>query len=153
MNAPARATTDEIRRVLDTPRGSRFSHTRTGTRPPTRQQRLLGQMADNPRVAYRQAHGELPHWMKVAARQRTEHERTARQPSEEPPRIPRPRPAPDDGPRPKPPLPPLPRRPRPRPHRPHSHRKPRSRSGWRLVAYALAAATGALAHHLATALL
>lgn len=148
MSAPVRVTTAEIRRVLDTPRGSRFSHTRTGTRstapvPPTREQLMLAQMADNPRVQYRLKHGQIPYWVKVAAQQRAEHERAARQQQEEPPRVPRPRPAPDDGPRPQPP--PLPRRPR-------SHRKPR-RAPWRLVTYTLAATAGALAHHLATFLL
>ncbi|WP_156366021.1 hypothetical protein [Nocardiopsis sp. NRRL B-16309] len=150
MSAPNHPTTAEIRRVLDAPRGSRFSHTPSPAQ--TREQRLLGQMAGNPRVAHRQAHGVLPAWMEVAERRRIDRDR-ARGTSQhqEIPRVPRPRPVPDDGPPPpKPERPPLPRRPRPRPHR---HRKPRCRIGRRLAAYAVAAVAGALAHHLATTLL
>ncbi|MCY9784208.1 hypothetical protein KIK06_09915 [Nocardiopsis sp. EMB25] len=55
---------NRVRAVLDAPRGHRFARTRTGTRTPTRQQRLLNELRGNPRVAYRQAHGELPAWMR-----------------------------------------------------------------------------------------
>ena len=126
-----------------------------------------------PRVAYRQAHGQLPPWMVLHAARLAERERQAHadsahsehlerpegpwKPSPTPdhrplPMVPRPRPAPDDGPPPpRPPRPPLPRR----PQRPHSHRKPRRRrshSGWHLFGYILAALAGDLAHHLAPAL-
>ncbi|WP_435108747.1 hypothetical protein [Nocardiopsis synnemataformans] len=79
--------TDRIRRVLDAPRGQRFvrpgtaGHPGRSSRPDglnrsrntgnpavsAREQRLLDQMANNSRVAYRQAHGELPAWMHVQA--------------------------------------------------------------------------------------
>ncbi|WP_051064551.1 hypothetical protein, partial [Nocardiopsis halotolerans] len=128
-----------IRQVLNAPRGQRFvrpsspsrpkgaSHT-TGAESPTREQLLLTQMRDNPRVAYRLEHGELPPWMHIqsdrilqvqasrasrTARSRnTEPVRSSRQPA---PPVPRPRPAPDDTPR------------RPLPRRPRRHRKPRRR--------------------------
>lgn len=132
MTAPIQVNPG-VRQVLTAPRGHRFTRTRTDSRPPTREQVLLAQMAGNPRVQHRLQHGELPHWMKVAAQQRT---RRAT------PTVPRPRPAPDDGPRPQPP--PLPRRPR-------SHRKPR-RTPWRLIGYTLATTAGALAHYLVTTL-
>ncbi|WP_370012868.1 hypothetical protein UIS43_07285 [Nocardiopsis sp. LDBS0036] len=161
-----------VRAVLDAPRGRRFSKPSYPT-PLTREQRLLAQMKDNPRVAYRQAHGVLPEWMHVhAARLDERASRTTEGPEERPrrpatqperppePVVPRPRPAPDDGPfPPRRERPPLPRRPR----RPHSHRKPRrwfsaSRPGRPgparlLAAYTLASSFGALAHHLGTVLL
>ncbi|WP_435108678.1 hypothetical protein [Nocardiopsis synnemataformans] len=160
-----------VRAVLDAPRGRRFSKPSYPT-PLTREQRLLAQMKGNPRVAYRQAHGELPPWMHVhaarlAARDTPNPEgpERPRKPATPPvrpqtPAVPRPRPAPDDGPiPPRRERPPLPRRPR----RPHSHRKPRSwfRTGRPgrpgpvrlLTAYTLAVSTGVLVHHLATALL
>jgi hypothetical protein len=166
--------TNRIRRVLDAPRGRRFvrpgtaSSTGPSGRPdslnrsrntsdpnePTREQRLLTQMAGNPRVAYRQAHGELPVWMHVQAARLAAHgsqkpqaaqdsrgtrgtkaPEGPRKPSPSPkrpqsPAVPPPRPATDDGPlqpRPQhPERPPLPRR---RSQRPHSHRRPR-RLGW-----------------------
>lgn len=145
-----------VRTVLDAPRGRRFSHTRTGKTPPTREQRLLAQMEGNPRVAYRQTHGPLPAWMHLhAARLAFREAQTSdrpRKPTPAPkrpaqPMVPRPRPAPDDGPpppRPRPARPPLPKRPR-------SHRKPRrrrSRADLHLLGYTLAFLAGALAHHL-----
>ena len=166
-----------IRTVLDAPRGSRFSRPGATTpptrkqRPPdgeqcplTREQRLLAQMQGNPRVAYRQAHGQLPMWMRLHAARLAERDAhtpggpriPAPAPDRQPlPAVPRPRPAPDDGPlspRPRREPPPLPRR---RPTRPHSHRKPSrlSRTAWHLGGYTLAALTGALAHHLAMILL
>ncbi|WP_040698605.1 hypothetical protein [Nocardiopsis kunsanensis] len=158
-----------VRTVLEAPRGSRFTRTRTGARTPSREQRLLAQMEGNPRVDYRQAHGQLPHWVHLQAARKGKHQaRHAPEvfegvegpwkPSPVPvhpqvPVIPRPRPAPDDGPAPPRPIrPPLPRRPR----RPHSHRKPRrrrSRACWHLFGYTLAAGLGALAHHLTPGLL
>ncbi|GAB3698535.1 hypothetical protein [Nocardiopsis oceani] len=140
-----------VRQVLTAPRGQRFTRTRTRTRtgtraparPPTREQRLLAQMADNPRVQYRMEHGTLPHWMKVAAARRQQADRPPNRPdppdpptTPDPPapRVPRPRPAPERD---------------PFPPRPRSHRKPR-RTGWKLLAYTLAATTGAAAHHLTT---
>lgn len=165
-----------IRTVLDAPRGSRFSRPGAATpptrnqRPPegeqgflTREQRLLAQMQGNPRVAYRQAHGQLPLWMRLHAARLAERDAHApedpRKPAPAPdrrplPAVPRPRPAPDDGPlspRPRREPPPLPRR---RSTRPHSHRKPSRlrRMAWHLLGYTLAALGGALAHHLATGL-
>ncbi len=179
MSAPAVSgpSTDRIRRVLDAPRGQRFvrpgsaSHPSRSSRPdslsrprktdspgePTREQRLLAQMTGNPRVAYRQTHGELPAWMHVqAARlaahgsQKTQGDRGTsgtqntrgtkeaegpRRPSPSPqrpqvPAVPRPRPAPDDGPlQPRPQHPERPPLPRRRSQRPHSHRRAR-RLGW-----------------------
>ncbi|WP_306369515.1 hypothetical protein [Nocardiopsis sp. CC223A] len=152
-----------VRAVLGAPRGRRFS--RPGAPlPPTWEQLLLAQMPDNPRVAYRQARGQIPPWMDAHLARLTEdgtpRPARRREPAPAPehaptPRVPRPRPAPDDGPtrpRPRPEPPPLPRR---RPGRPHSHRRPRKhgRTAWRLTAYTLAALVGALAHHLAAPLL
>ncbi|GAA1086776.1 hypothetical protein [Nocardiopsis metallicus] len=146
-----------VREVLTAPRGHRFSHTRTGRRPvPATREELFDQMMEHPKVRYRVEHGEVPPWMATHAARLTRQAAPAPEEPRDPPPpptrpparpptpfVPRPRPAPDDGPRPKPPL----------PRRPHSHRKPCSLTGWRLAAYALAAATGALAHHLATVLL
>ncbi|MEV6818062.1 hypothetical protein AB0M72_04815 [Nocardiopsis dassonvillei] len=161
MSAPTVSgpNTDRIRRVLDAPRGQRFvrpgtaSNTAPSGRPdslnrsrntsdpnePTREQRLLAQMADNPRVAYRQLHGELPTWMHVQAARLaahgsqkpqgaqdsrgtpgtrgTEAPEGPRKPSPPPkrpqaPAVPPPRPATDDD-----PLPPRPQHPE-RPERP-----------------------------------
>ncbi|MFL1381499.1 hypothetical protein ACJOT4_29450, partial [Nocardiopsis sp. frass4] len=150
----------EVRAVLGAPRGHRFSRPAAPALS-TREQRLLAQMPDNPRIAYRQVHGQTPPWMEAHAARLTQGDtpRPARrrEPAPAPAperaparRVPRPRPDPDDGPvhpRPRPEPPPLPRRPR----RPHSHRKPRHhrRTAWRLTAYTLAALAGALAHHLA----
>ncbi|MDT0329204.1 hypothetical protein [Nocardiopsis lambiniae] len=155
-----------VRAVLGAPRGRRFSRPGTPTLPAlsTREQRLLAQMPDNPRVAYRQARGQTPPWMNLHSARITGDDapRPARRREPAPvpgrvpaPRVPRPRPAPDDGPaRPRPHRepPPLPRC---RPGRPRSHRKPRKpgRIAWRLTAYTLAALAGALAHHLAAPLL
>lgn len=172
MSAPTVSgpNTDRIRRVLDAPRGQRFvrpgttsntglsgrsdslNRSRNTGEPnePTREQRLLAQMAGNPRVAYRQLHGELPTWMHVQAARLaahgsqkpqgaqstpvTEAPEGPRKPSPSPkrpqaPAVPLPRPATDDDPlqpRPqhpeRPERPPLPRR---RSQRPHSHRRPR----------------------------
>ncbi|MEU0241872.1 hypothetical protein ABZ234_29670 [Nocardiopsis sp. NPDC006198] len=151
-----------VRRALDTPRGQRSAHpgaahprSAAPTGRSAREQRLLAQMRDNPRVAYRLEHGVLPAWMEI------QNARLAQRPSATAPSpsrpavlsVPRPRPASDDG----PPSPvPAPRRTRPPlPRRPHSHRKPRrrARATWRLTAYTLAAAAGALAHHLSALIL
>ncbi len=86
-----------VRSVLTAPRGHRFPRPTTNTHqsrttppratspravpPPAsespwdetyqaRQDRLLRQMGDNPRVAYMLQHGPLPHWVKVARQQR-----------------------------------------------------------------------------------
>lgn len=110
----------DLRRVLDAPRGHRFSRTpnRPGTRPAVgqvieavpeplpplvslgrtpRERELLAQMPDTPRLRHRFTHGDLPEWMRVAAARR------ASEPSEppescwrqnhEPKRTPRPTPA------------------------------------------------------------
>ncbi|GAA1439975.1 hypothetical protein [Nocardiopsis tropica] len=151
-----------VRWVLATPRGQRSAHSGAAHPCPAaptgrsaREQRLLAQMRDNPRVAYRLEHGVLPAWMEI------QDARLAQRPSAIAPSpsrpavlsVPCPRPASDDG----PPSPvPAPRRTRSSlPRRPHSHRKPRrrARAAWRLTAYTLAAAVGALAHHLAVPLL
>lgn len=158
-------STARIRRVLDAPRGRRFSKP-SYPAPQTREQRLLAQMEGNPRVAYRQAHGVLPAWMEVQNQRIAAREQERPRPGKTP--IPRPRTAPDDGPAPvrqprqtpPPPTdkPPLPRRrsKRPHGHRPHGHRRPRRwfRTGPArlLAAYTLASGVGALAHHLATTL-
>lgn len=111
--------------------------------PVSSQRRSLVQTKDNPRVAYRQSHGQLPYWLHVHTARTAEHDaqppESPRKPSPAPERlpvpvIPRPRPAPDGGPlqpRPRPEGPPLPRR---RTQRPHSHRKPRRlrRTAWHL---------------------
>ncbi|MEU3017303.1 hypothetical protein ABZ635_07935 [Nocardiopsis sp. NPDC007018] len=44
-----------------------------------RQERLLRQMHDNPRVAYMLQHGPVPHWVKVARQHREQKAREARQ--------------------------------------------------------------------------
>jgi hypothetical protein len=136
-------TTERIQRVFDAPRGQRFTRP-AYTAPLTREQRLLAQMRDNPRVAYRQEHGILPAWM----------DEPPKRPGPAAPLAPQPRTAPDDGPphhmrpstAPRPERPPLPRRPR-------RHRKPPRRSTWTLTGYALAALAGAFAHHLTATLL
>jgi hypothetical protein len=142
-----------VRQVLAAPRGQRFTRTPalspTRVRPPSRpdahQEQHLTQMRDNPRVAYRLDHGELPAWMRAQA----ERQRVPRPTPDTAPRpVPRPRPAPDDGPPPSRPSP----KPRPLPRRPRSHRKPRH-AGWRLTGYALAAVAGAAIHHLTSVLL
>lgn len=168
MSAPTVSgpTTDRIRRVLDAPRGQRFvrpgtaGNTASSGRPdslnrsrntgglsePTREQRLLAQMAGNPRVAYRQTHGELPTWMHVQAARLAAHDSRKprgaqdsrstpgdqntrnteapegpRKPSPSPkrpqsPAVPSPRPATDDGPL------------QPRPQHPERPPLPRRRS-------------------------
>ncbi|WP_159942836.1 hypothetical protein [Nocardiopsis sp. FR6] len=89
-------STTRIREVLNAPRGQRFVRpgTPTGTNR-TREQILLAQMRDNPRVAYRLEHGELPPWMYIHAARITE---ASRQRETETPPVPRPRPAPNDTP-------------------------------------------------------
>ncbi|WAE75503.1 hypothetical protein OUQ99_10670 [Streptomonospora nanhaiensis] len=151
-----------VRRVLDTPRGQRSAH--SGATHPcpaattghsAREQRLLAQMRDNPRVAYRLEHGVLPAWMEIQDARLAQRPAVPAPPPSRPAvlSVPRPRPASDDG----PPSPvPAPRRTRPPlPRRPHSHRKPRrrARAAWRLTAYTLDAAVGALAYHLSTLIL
>ncbi|MGW8526292.1 hypothetical protein [Nocardiopsis sp. NPDC055824] len=145
------------RRVLDTPRGQRSAHSgaacprsAVSTGHSAREQQLLAQVRDNPRVTYRLEHGVLPAWMEIQDA-RLAQRPAVPAPSPERPAVlsvPRPRPASDDG----PPSPvPAPRRTRSSlPRRPHSHRKPRrrARAAWRLTAYTLAAAVGALAYHL-----
>lgn len=79
----------DLRRVLDAPRGRRFSRTphRPGIRPEAhpststgpeplpplvslgrtpRERELLAQMPDTPRLRHRFAHGDLPEWMRRA---------------------------------------------------------------------------------------
>ncbi|MET9709706.1 hypothetical protein ACFYOC_10270 [Nocardiopsis alba] len=124
MSAPHRIDPG-VRAVLSAPRGERFTRHR---------QSALAQMADDPRVRYRQEHGELPHWMKVASRR---HDQREVRP------VPSPRPAPDDVP---------PTGPSSPPTRLGRHRRPK-RPGWRLLAYGLAVVGGALAHHVSTLLL
>lgn len=151
-----------VRSVLDTPRGRRFSRP-GGSVPLSREQRLIAQMPGNPRVAYRQFHGQLPAWMDVHAARVAERDvwvsegprKPAPSPGRSPvPVVPRPQPAPDDGP-PPPSRPGGPPQPSPLPPRPRSHRKPR-RPGrcvaWHLAGYTLAALAGALAHHLTSGL-
>ncbi|WP_017575883.1 hypothetical protein [Nocardiopsis kunsanensis] len=133
-----------IRQVLSAPRGRRF----TGRREPrTRQADMLAQMQDNPRVRYRQLHGELPAWMLP------KEDRVSRPPRPRPEAPPVPRPRTPSGARPAPTT----TRTRPRParppvpvpqSRPGAHRKPRRRTGWILAGYTLAATAGALASHL-----
>ncbi|MFD3687887.1 hypothetical protein ACFWTE_24085 [Nocardiopsis sp. NPDC058631] len=111
-----------MRRVLDAPRGRRFSRpaARPAVRPtpsPTppsrpaplpplaslgrtpRERELLAQMPDTPRLRYRFTHGDLPPWMNVP---RPQDPRPDVAPALDPvPRpAPRPRPEPGDGPRP-----------------------------------------------------
>ena len=128
----------EVRTVLGAPRGRRFSRpgVPASPTPRTREQRLLAQMPDNPRVVYRQAHGQIPAWMDTHAARLTANDN------------PRPARRSEPAPAPAPERTPTPRVPRP-------HRKPRrpGRTAWRLTAYALAALAGALAHHLAAPLL
>ncbi|WP_435111774.1 hypothetical protein [Nocardiopsis synnemataformans] len=173
----AETVSSGVRAVLDSPRGRRFSRPGASAPPtsPTREQRLLTQMEGNPRVAYRQAHGELPPWMHVHAARLAERDtptpegpKRPRKPATtpirpRPPAIPRPRSAPDDGtPPPRPKIPPLPRRRSRKPHnqhphnqRPHGHRKPRRlgrNTAWHLLGYTLAALTGVFVHHLTAGL-
>ena len=152
-----------VRSVLGTPRGQRFSRP-GGLAPQTREQRLIAQMPGNARVAYRQAHGQVPAWMEVHAARMAERDvwvsegprKPAPAPGRSPvPVVPRPRPAPDDG-----PLPPWrpggPSQPPPLPPRPRSHRKPRRmgrRVAWHLAGYTLAVLAGGLVHHLTPGLL
>lgn len=68
-----------VRAVLQAPRGSRFTRSRTGARPSTREQGVVAQMEGNPRVAYRQVHGQLPAWMHLQAARMDERDRQARQ--------------------------------------------------------------------------
>lgn len=101
----------DLRRVLDAPRGRRFSRPpgRPGTRPPIsavpeplpplvslgrtpRERELLAQMPDTPRLRHRFAHGDLPEWM----RKRTPQESCWRQ-DRVPDRTPEPEPARDPG--------------------------------------------------------
>ncbi|WP_152436733.1 hypothetical protein [Nocardiopsis xinjiangensis] len=134
---------DGMRQVLTAPRGRRF--TRPGI-PRTHQARMLAQMADNPRVRYRQLHGELPAWMNA------QEERTPprRQPRPATPTVPHPRTPDETSPgaqppsRPRPSRPPVPVPPR----RPGNHRKPRRRTGWILAGHTLAATAGACVSHL-----
>lgn len=122
-----------VRQVLSAPRGHRFTHTRAHPPLSPRQEEILTQMGDNPRVARRLKYGTLPTWMHVAAQQ----DRAANP-------IPHPRPTPEDL--------PAPPKPPPLPCRPRSHRKPRRKIGWPLTAYGLAASAGAVAYHLTTVL-
>ncbi|WP_433700793.1 hypothetical protein [Nocardiopsis sp. CA-288880] len=151
-----------VRQVLDTPPGQCSAHPAAAhprSEAPTgrsaREQRLLAQMRDNPRVAYRLEHGVLPAWMEIQDARLAQRPAVPAPPPSRPAvlSVPRPRPASDDGP--SSPVP-APRRTRsPLPRRPHSHRKPRrrARAAWRLTAYTLATAAGALAHHLSTLVL
>ncbi|WP_234003821.1 hypothetical protein [Nocardiopsis sp. SBT366] len=76
----------QIRSVLTAPRGHRFPRTNARSPRPAvpalqsesawtethqdRQERLLRQMGDNPRVAYMLEHGPVPHWVRVARQHR-----------------------------------------------------------------------------------
>ena len=87
----------DLRRVLEAPRGRRFSHTphqvgvrpaprttphtmtQTGSEPvpslvslgrTPRERELLAQMPDTPGLRRRLTHGDLPEWMRVAAQRR-----------------------------------------------------------------------------------
>jgi hypothetical protein len=113
-----------VRSVLDAPRGQRFSHPRIPA-VSTREELLLAQMGDNPRVAYRQRHGILPAWMAV------QHARLSPAAVETRTAAPPPRPR----------------------HR--SHRKVRGSGsiGLALCCHVLAAALGAFAHHVLSPLL
>ncbi|WP_017579368.1 hypothetical protein [Nocardiopsis valliformis] len=77
-----------IRSVLDAPHGARFTRTsapaprRVVMAPETfseREQRLLRQMAGNPRVAHRLKNGAVPEWMAVDKDRREHAERKARE--------------------------------------------------------------------------
>ncbi|WP_433697585.1 hypothetical protein [Nocardiopsis sp. CA-288880] len=113
-----------VRSVLHAPRGQRFSHPRLPAAS-TREELLLAQMGDNPRVAYRQLHGILPAWMEV------QHARLSPAAVETRTAAPPPRPR----------------------HR--SHRKIRGSGslGLALCCHVLAAALGAFAHHVLSPLL
>lgn len=155
--APASGLAPDMRRVLNAPRGRRFSrpvHTARPSNPPApplaalgrtpRERALLAHMPDTPRLRHRLTHGDLPLWMVESET-----------PSPRPPTKPDPDrdPRPGDGPtpasepvrvpRPRRERPPLPRR-SSRPRRPASHRRPRRRVGWVLAGYALAATAGTL---------
>ena len=191
----------DLRRVLDAPRGHRFSHTphRTGTRPTPRpaprpmakpgpeplpplvslgrtprERALLAHMPDTPGLRRRLERGDLPEWMRVAARRTEEPDRPRplpwwhdqvpdRTPTPEPDREPDQDTEPAEEAEPAHPLPiPHPRRehapppPLPRrsdhPRRPASHRKPRRRIGHLITGYAMAAIAGAAAQPLITLL-
>ncbi|MFD6096847.1 hypothetical protein ACFVWN_18645 [Nocardiopsis flavescens] len=128
------AVQERVRSVLDAPRGHRFSRTRTRAFAPalapnparmTREQRLLRQLAGNPRVAYRTEHGVLPAWMGLAE-ERRKHEADTAQP---------------------PPPPPPPR------GRHRALLRRRHRRGWSALAYGTVLAAGVVIGHAAGLLL
>ena len=145
----------DLRRVLDAPRGRRFSHTphrpgarpaaRLGPRPSTskapeslpplvslgrtpRERELLAQMPDAPGLRRRLERGDLPEWMRVAAARRAEEPARTPEPSPSPVPVPKPARAPDEDVEPAGPLPiPRPRRERaPLPRRSDRPRRPAS---------------------------
>lgn len=82
------AVDTRVRSVLDAPHGARFTRTappvprRIGLPPETfeeREQRLLRQMAGDPRVAHRIKSGTVPEWTAVDKDRRDHAERRARQ--------------------------------------------------------------------------
>ncbi|MEY9212698.1 hypothetical protein NI17_004395 [Thermobifida halotolerans] len=124
------AIAPRVRTVLDAPHGRRFSSPPAppSARRPTRdvraarEQALLDQMRDNPWVAHRLEHGELPAWMRAT-----------------PVRPESPKPVPE------------PRQRRKHPaHRRHRRRVPALVLD--AIGYPLAVTAGALAHHLGTLL-
>lgn len=119
-------TETRVRTVLAAPHGHRFSHPRPPETFQEREQRLLRQMAGNPRVARRIEHGQLPHWMLVAKERRERAQAEARTGAEPehaddvlPPAFPRGR-----------------------------HRAPRKRHGRSLMAYGMTLVAGAVATEL-----
>ncbi len=102
MTGSAQIST-EVRSVLAAPRGHRFprpaARPKRGSAPSwgvqvpsgapqepeshqARQERLLRQMQDNPRVAYMLEHGPVPHWVHVTRQQRERAAREAREAQE-----------------------------------------------------------------------
>ncbi|GAB2480965.1 hypothetical protein [Nocardiopsis aegyptia] len=160
MATAASALAPDMRRVLNAPRGQRFSRPTTVARPSTapapplaslgrtpRERALLAHMPDTPRLRHRLAHGDLPLWMAGSdpqnPRPRREPGRTGPSPDSRPGDGPAPGPEPVRIPRPRRERPPLPRR-SDRPRRPTSHRRPRRGVGWPLVGYVLATMAGIL---------
>lgn len=118
----AATVSSRTREVLGAPRGHRFSRPSHTSRPAplTREQRLLAQMRDNPRVAYRLEHGTLPHWMRVAEERRDQRRRASPEPS-------------------------VPAKDLPRAVGGGRHRKPRSRRpAWWVLSHGVATAGGTL---------
>lgn len=140
----------DLRRVLDAPRGRRFSHTphRPGTRPTPRpvaegvleappplvslgrtprEREVLAQMPDTPGLRRRLERGDLPERMRLAAARRAEEPARIPEPSPSPVPVPKPARTPDEDTGPYSPLPiPRPRRERvPPPPLPRRSDRPR----------------------------